>query len=60
MKECMHGLKWSSYNKRKKQYPNVDYNLKIKIQDWILKHPSGIISLITNDIIWLQGEERVK
>ena len=35
LKECIHGVKRFSDNKRKERYPSVYFYLKIKIQDWI-------------------------
>ena len=49
-------MKWSSDNKRKKRHSNVHFHLNIKIQHWILKHPSVIVSLIKNNVIFLRNE----
>ena len=42
--------------KRIKQYPKVNYELMIQIQDWILKHPNIIHSPIRADILLIKDE----
>ena len=42
--------------KRIKQYPKVNYELMIQIQDWILKHPNVIHSPITADTLLIKDE----
>ena len=34
--ECVHGIKWSLVKKRINIYPNINYNMIIKAQDWVL------------------------
>ena len=41
---------------KKKQYPKVNYELMIQIQDWILKHPNVIHSPITADTLLIKDE----
>ena len=42
--------------KRIKQYPKVNYELMIQIQDWILKHPNVIHLPITVDTLLIKDE----
>ena len=39
-----------------KKYPKVNYELTIKIQDWILKHPNVIHSPIIADTLLIKDE----
>ena len=49
-------IEWSSDKKRIKQYPKVNYELMIQIQDWVLKHPNVIHSPITADTLLIKDE----
>ena len=42
--------------KNKKQYPKVNYELMIQIQDWIVKYHSVIHSPITEDTLLVKDE----
>ena len=42
-------VKWSSISKRRKGYPLINDSLKILIQNWIIKHPSAVVSPIVKD-----------
>ena len=39
-----------------KQYPKVNYELMVQIQDWIVKHHNIIHSPITKDILLIKDE----
>ena len=43
-----------------KSYPNFNYDLMIKVQDWILKHPIVVASPITNDTLLVKNIESGK
>ena len=49
-------INWPSDKKRIEQYPKVNYELMIQIQDWILKHPNVIHSPITADTLLIKDE----
>ena len=43
--------------KRIKIYPNVKYDLMIKMHDWVLKYSNVVTSPVTNYILLVQDEE---
>ena len=49
-------INWSSEKKRIKQYPKVNYDLVIQIQDWIVKYYNVIDSPITEDTLLVKDE----
>ena len=53
-------INWSSEKKRIKQYPKVNYELMIQIQDWIVKHYKVIHSPITQDTLLIKDESAGK
>ena len=53
-------INWSSEKKRIKQYPKVNYELMIQIQDWIVKHYKVIHSPITQDTLLIKDESTGK
>ena len=52
-----YNVKWSLVSKRKKRCPLISDSLKVKIQDWIIKHPFVFTSLISNDIILVRDRQ---
>ena len=46
--------------KRIKRYDNVNYDMMIKIQDWILKHSNGVVSPIIDGTLQVKDEETAK
>ena len=49
--------KWSSEKKIVKRYPNVNYNLMIKVYDWVLKNSNVVASPITNYTLLVNIED---
>ena len=43
--------------KRIKKYSNVNYDLMIKVQDWVLKHSNVVTSPITSDTLLVKNEK---